>query len=169
MRRAVVPAVVVLLVGLVGAGLAVASSRTGIVHETDLRFAVGFGDDATGDVGPVGDSAGDTFFGQARLSDFDLTKQLGGYNSACVLENLTPRWNHCTATVLLPGGTVELSSRFVWTDARPGFRLAVVGGTGVYGNVVGQATYTFGCDACPQGTEDVDTLTLKLMPSFAQP
>lgn len=169
MRRAVVPAVVALLVGFVGAGLAVASSRTGIVHETDLRFAVGFGDDATGDVGPVGDSAGDTFFGQSRLSDFDLTKQLGRYNSACVLENLTPRWNHCTATVLLSDGTVELSARFVWNDTRSGFRLAVVGGTGAYANVVGQAAYTFGCDACPPGTQDVDTLTLKLMPSFAQP
>ncbi len=33
MRRAVVPAVVVLLVGLVGAGHAVALSRTGIVDE----------------------------------------------------------------------------------------------------------------------------------------
>lgn len=168
-RSAIVAAALAVVVGLVGAGLAVATQRGGIVEAQTLRFAVGGGHAETADVGPSGDSPGDTFFGQSKLMNFALTKQFGRFNSACELENLTPRWNHCTATVLLPNGTVELSARLVWTDTRPGYPLAVIGGTGSYDNVVGQARYTFGCDACPAGTEDVDTLTLQLTPSFAHP
>jgi hypothetical protein len=158
-----------MVVGLVGASLAIASQRSGIVEAQRLSFAVGGGHAGTSDVGPSGDSPGDTFFAQSRLMNFALTKQVGRYNSACDLEDVTPRWNHCTATVLLPNGTVELSARLIWTDTRPGYQLAVIGGTGRFDNVVGQARFTFGCDACPSGTQDVDTLTLYLIPSFERP
>jgi hypothetical protein len=168
-RSAIVVAVVAVVVGLVGAGLAIATQRGGIVEPQTLSFAVGGGHAETADVGPAGDSPGDTFLAQGKLLNFALTKQFGRFNSACELENLTPRWNHCTATVLLPNGTVELSARFVWTDTRPGYSLAVIGGTGSYDNVVGQGRITFGCDACPAGTQDVDTLTLQLIPSFERP
>jgi len=73
------------------------------------------------------------------------------------------------ATVFLPQGKVELSARFRFTDSLQAFTIAVVGGTGRFDNVVGQATYTFGCDACPPDAHDVDTLTLRLIPSFEHP
>lgn len=170
MRRiAIEAAVVAVVVGLVGSGLAIASSRSGIVEPQTLSFAIQGVHDDTVDVGASGDSAGDTFLAQAELLNFDLTKQLGAYDSACVLETVVPRLNHCTATALLPHGTVELSTRLDWSDTMPGFSLAVVGGTGRYDNVVGQARVTFGCQACPPDAHDVDTLTLYLLPSFERP
>ena len=169
MRRSAIVAAVIAMVGLVGAGLAIASQRSGIVEAQTMSFAVGSGHEASADVGPSGDSPGDTFFSQSKLLNFALTKQVGRYNSACDLENVTPRWNHCTATVFLPNGTLELSARLIWTDTRPGYQLAVIGGTGRFANVVGQARFTFGCDACPPDTQDVDTLTLYLVPSFERP
>jgi hypothetical protein len=170
MRRiAIAVGIVILVVGLIGAGMALASKRTRILQHQALSFALQLVNEDTGDIRPAGDSTGDTFFAQGELQDFDLTKRLGGYASACVLENVDTRLNHCTATASLAGGNVELSGRFRFTDPLHGFRLAVVGGTGIYQNVVGQATVTFGCDACPPDAHDVDTLTLVLTPSFQQP
>jgi hypothetical protein len=170
MRRiAVLAGAVILVVCMVGAGLAVASKRSGMVRHHVLSFAVAFVNQDIGDVAPSGDSPGDTFFAQNQLQNFDLTKQLGRYASACVLENLETRLNHCTATVSLSSGKVELSGRFPFSDTLQAYRLAVVGGSGTYKNVVGQAMYTFGCDACPPDSHDVDTLTIDLIPSFEQP
>jgi len=170
MRRiAVAAGAVILVVGMIGAGLAVASRRNGIVRHQVLRFAVQLVNEDTVDVGASGDSPGDTFFGQSELRNFDLTKQLGRYASACILENVDTRLNHCTATVSLSSGKVELSGRFPFSDTLQAFRLAVVGGSGAYENVVGQAAVTFGCDACPPDSHDVDTLTLDLLPSFEHP
>jgi hypothetical protein len=170
MRRiAVLAGAVILVVGMIGAGLAVASRRSGIVRHQVLRFAVQLVNEDTVDVGASGDSPGDTFFGQSELRNFDLTKQLGRYASACVLENVDTRLNHCTATASVSNGKVELSGRFPFSDTLQAFRLAVVGGSGAYENVVGQATVTFGCDACPPDSHDVDTLTLDLIPSFEHP
>jgi hypothetical protein len=168
-RNAVVAGAVILVVGMIGAGLAVGSRRSGIVRHRVLSFAVQLVHEDTGDVGPSGDSPGDSFFGQSELRNFDLTKQLGRYASACVLENFDTRLNHCTATVSLSHGKVELSGRFPFSDTLQTFRLAVVGGSGAYENVVGQATVMFGCDACPPDSHDVDTLTLDLIPSFEHP
>jgi hypothetical protein len=170
MRRiAIVAGALILVVGMIGAGLAVASRRSGIVRHHVLRFAVQLVHEDTGDVGPSGDSPGDSFFGQSELRNFDLTKQLGRYASACVLENVDTRLNHCSATVSLSNGKVELSGRFRFSDTLQAFRLSVIGGSGSYENVVGQATVTFGCDACPPDSHDVDTLRLDLIPSFEHP
>jgi hypothetical protein len=169
MRRIAVVAGVILVVGVVGAGLAIASRRGGIVRHDVLSFAIQLVNEDSGDVGPSGDSPGDTFFAQSELRNFDLTNQLGRYASACVLESVDTRLNHCTATVSLSNGKVELSGRFLFRDTLQAFRLAVVGGSGTYKNVVGQATITFGCDACPPDSPDVDTLTLDLIPSFEHP
>jgi hypothetical protein len=168
-RIAVIAGTAILILALVGAGFAVASSRSGFVRRDVLNFAIQALNEDTGDVGPSGDSPGDTFFAQSELRNFDLTKQLGGYASACVLENVDTRLNHCTATVFLSGGNVELSGRFPFNDALEAFRLAVIGGSGTYKNAVGQATITFGCDACPPDSHDVDTLMLDLFPSFEHP
>ena len=168
-RIAVVSGAFIRVVCMVGAGLAVASRRSGMVRHHVLSFAVHLVNEDAGDVGTSGDSPGDTFFAQSELQNFDLTKQLGRYASACVLENVDTRLNHCTATVSLSNGKVELSGRFPFSDTLQAFRLAVVGGSGTYKNVVGQAMYTFGCDACPPDSHDVDTLSLDLIPSFEHP
>lgn len=170
MRRiAVVAGAAILVVCMVGAGLAVASKRAGMVRHHVLSFAVHLVNEDASDVGASGDSPGDTFFAQSELQNFDLTKQLGRYASACVLENVDTRLNHCTATVSLSNGKVELSGRFSFSDTLEAFRLAVVGGSGTYKNVVGQATIMFGCHACPPDSHDVDTLTIDLIPSFEHP
>jgi hypothetical protein len=170
MRRiAVAAGAIILVVGLIGAALAVASRRSGIVRHQVLSFAVQLVNEDAADVGPSGDSPGDTFFAQSELQNFDLTNELGRYASACVLENVDTRLNHCTATVSLLNGKVELSGRFRFSDTLQAFRLAVIGGSGSYENVVGQATVTFGCDACPPDSHDVDTLRLDLIPSFEHP
>jgi hypothetical protein len=168
-RIAVVAGAVICVVGLVSAGLAVASRQGGIAKQQAVSVAVQLVHEDAVDIGPTGDSPGDTFLAQSELRNFALTKKLGDYDSSCVLENLETRLNHCTATAFLPHGSVELSGRFNFTETLSGFRLAVIGGTGRYDNVVGEATITFGCDACPPDAHDVDTLTLDLIPSFEHP
>ena len=170
MRRvAIIGGAAVLVIGLVGAGLAVASSRRGIVQQQTRRFVLVEGNEDMADVGPAGDSPGDTFFAQGELWNLDLTEEVGHFASACVLENLDSRLNHCTATAFLGrSGKVELSARVRFTESLPGFRLAVVGGISSFQNVVGQATLRFGCDTCPPDVE-ADTLTLDLVPSFEHP
>jgi hypothetical protein len=160
---------VILVIGLIGAGIAVASSRgDGIVDHQVRSFALaGFQEDEL-DVRPSGRSPGDTFFFQQQLRTFDLTKMLGRFYSTCVLENVKSSLNRCTGTAFLGDGRVELAARFKFTDPLKSIRYAVIGGTGNYDNVVGQAKVTFGCEACPPGTE-ADTLTLDLIPSFQYP
>jgi hypothetical protein len=159
---------VILVVGLIGAGIAVASSSDGIVEHQVRSFALVRFQEHDLDVRPTGDSPGDTFFFQNQLRNLDLTKQLGRFNSSCVLENVDTRMNRCTGTVFLEDGTVELATRVKFTDTLKSVRIAVIGGTRAYDNVVGQALLTFGCDACPAGAE-ADTLKLDLIPSFQQP
>lgn len=167
MRRAALVAGV-LAMGLIGAGIAVASRSDGIVEHQVRSFAlVGINEDDL-DVRPSGRSPGDTSFFQNELRKFDLTKKLGRFDSACVLENADTSLSRCTGTAFLGGGTVELTARVKFTDALESIRFAVVGGTRSYDNVVGQATLTFGCEACPAGTE-ADTLKLDLIPSFQHP
>src|SRR5919204_740955 len=110
-RIAVVLGGILLVVVMVGAGRALTSSASGIIETDVLRFAIHGVNEDTGDVRPRGDSPGDTFFAQGQLLNFDLTNQLGRYASACVLENLETRLNHCTSTVFLAHGKVELSGR----------------------------------------------------------
>ena len=78
-RIAVATGAVILVVGMVGTGLAVASRRSGIVRHDVLSFAVHLVNEDAGDVGASGDSPGDTFFAPSELQNFDLTKQLGRY------------------------------------------------------------------------------------------
>jgi hypothetical protein len=168
-RIAAIGAALILAMALIGVSFAVGSRSTGIFQPKVMTFVIHGGNFSTVDVGPAGDSPGDTFLTQQPLQNFDLTKQLGRYSSACVLETVDNRLNHCTATIFLAHGQIELESRFHFSDTLPGFRLAVVGGTGMYANVVGQAKVTFGCTACPAGASDVDTLRVSLLPSFQKP
>jgi hypothetical protein len=167
MTRAALVAVI-LVIGLIGAGIAVASSRgDGIVEHQVRSFALtGFQENDL-DVRPSGRSLGDTFFFQQQLRTFDLTKQLGRFYSTCVLENVRTSLNRCTGTAFLGDGRVELAARVMFTDALKAVRFAVIGGTGSYDNVVGQAKLTFGCEGCPAGGNDI--LTLDLIPSFQHP
>lgn len=156
------------VISLITAGTAVASRSSGTDEHQVRTFAVVEGHAAQLDVGPSGSSPGDTSFFQNELSDVGVTKHLGRYDASCVLEDPGTSLNLCTATAFLGDGKVELAARVRFTDTLESFRLAVIGGTGRYDNVVGQATFAFGCAACPPGTE-ADTLTLDLIPSFEEP
>ena len=150
MTRATLVAVVLVL-GLIGAGIAVASSTDGIAEEEVLSFAlVGFRED-TLDLPPHGDTSGDTFFFQQQVRTLDLAERRGAFYASCVLENADTTLNRCTGTVFLGEGKVELAGRFKFTETLDAIQYAVIGGTGRYNNVVGQATLTFGCGVCPPG------------------
>ena len=167
-RSAVLVAAVMLVIGVITVGVAVASRSDGIVQHEVRSFALtGFQEDVL-DVRPSGRSLGDTFFFQQQLRSFDLTKRFGQFLSTCVLENADTQLNRCTGTVFLGDGKVELAVRVNFTNTLESFRLAVTGGTGSYENVVGQARLIFGCEGCPPGAE-ADTLMLDLIPSFERP
>ena len=168
-RIAVFGSALVLVGALIGVSYAAGSRSTGIVEHQFRSFALTSFHEQDLDVAPSGRSLGDTFFFQQQLWTFDLKTKVGRYDSACVLEDAGTSLNQCTATAFLGDGTVELSGRLLFTDTLQSFKLAVIGGTGRYDNVVGQATITFGCVKCPAGTQDVDTLSLALTPSFQRP
>jgi hypothetical protein len=152
---------------LVAGGIAGAStSHHGLMKKEVLRLQiVGYGSDDL-DVGAAGRSPGDTFFVQHQLWNISQTTRVGRYDTACTLEkdygsgeNMMSL-NRCTATVFLADGTIELANRAYRTESEKRLRYAVVGGTGAYINVVGQATVVFG---------EPDTLNLRLVPSFRRP
>src|SRR5215208_2269671 len=107
---------VILVIGLIGAGIAVASSRDGIVEHQVRSFATTGFQEQDLDVRPSGRSLGDTFFFQNQLRSFDLTKKLGRFYSTCVLENVETSLNRCTGTAFLGDGKVELAGRLYFTE-----------------------------------------------------
>lgn len=166
-RRAWLVATALCLTIVIGGVVAVASTMNeGTTTKQVLRFRIlGYKSDDL-DVGAQGRSPGDTFFVQHALWNYDQTARVGRYDTACVLEkdygvgsDLTSL-NRCTATAFLGTGTVELAGRAFRTETEKTLRYAVIGGTGTYKNVVGQATVVFG---------EPDTLKLELIPSFLRP
>jgi len=166
MKRAPLVAVI-LAIGLIGAGIAVASTRDGIVEHQVLSFAlVGFQENRL-DVPPDGRSLGDSYFFRQQLWTLDLTKKVGVFYSNCVLENAKTGLNRCSGTAFLRDGKVEITTQALLKGTDKGIRFAVIGGTGSYDNVVGQAKVIFGGPGGPAGGNDI--LKLDLIPSFQQP
>jgi hypothetical protein len=99
MRRiAVVAGAVILVVGMIGAGLAVASRRSGIVRHQVLRFAVQLVNEDTVDVGASGDSPGDTFIGQRPPMRPSSASLMGtSRTSAPSPRRQESRWNACSS------------------------------------------------------------------------
>jgi hypothetical protein len=139
------------------------SGQEGITAEQTLKMAVKNAVFSESNVGPSGASVGDTFFAQADLYSRAGTRKVGRWDTVCVLADVATALNHCEGTAFLRGGKVEVSGSVFFTDAAEALSFAVVGGTGTYENVVGQATLRFRPEAIG------DLLTLQLIPSFRHP
>jgi hypothetical protein len=137
--------------------------QEGITTEQTLKMAVKNAVFSESNVGPSGASVGDTFFAQADLYSSAGTRKVGRWDTVCVLADVATVLNNCEGTAFLRGGTVEVSGSVFFTDATKALSFAVVGGTGRYDNVVGQATLRFRAEAIG------DLLTLQLIPSFRHP
>jgi hypothetical protein len=146
--------VVVLVIG----GIAVASSREGIRRDTVLRLLdvsgeseyLDLGEPAQGDFDP---SPGDTFFFNNTLRNAGDTRTVGRFPSKCVA--LFGTEFKCSGTLFLERGTIELAATPDFASADP-IRAAVIGGTGAYRNVGGQATIT------PTDVEGTSRLVVEL-------
>jgi hypothetical protein len=155
-------ALVVIAASVAFAGLR-GSGQEGIVTEQTLKMPVKNAVFSESNVGPSGVSVGDTFFAQADLYNSAGTRKVGRWDTVCVLADVATALNHCEGTAFLRGGKVEISGSVFFTDAAKALSFAVVGGTGRYDNIVGQATLRFRPEAIG------DLLTLQLIPSFRRP
>ena len=142
-----------------------AAQATTKTTEQVLEFPIHGYEDFAVDVGEHGRSPGDTFYVQYELWNPDETAKVGDYATACVIErdygeghDLTSL-NRCTATAFLDTGNVELEARLLRTESEKSLRYSVIGGTGAYSNVAGEATVVFGDEDTP------DTLKLDLTTS----
>jgi hypothetical protein len=166
-RRAPVVGVLAIALVVTAASVALAdlrgSGHEGIVTKQTLKMPVKNEVFSESNVGPSALSVGDTFFVQADLYNSAGTRKVGRWASVCVLADVATALNHCEATAFLRGGKVEVSGSVFFTEAAQALSYAVVGGTGKYDNVVGQATLRFRPEAIG------DLLTLQLIPSFRRP
>ncbi len=101
---------------------------------------------------------GDSFYFHDQLWNLARTQRRGTVDGRC--EIVTGPAAHCDATAFLAGGTVELSQTIRFVEQGRSFRVAVVGGTGRYRNVTGQATFT-------ELGRDRSRMTLELIPASA--
>ena len=85
-------------------------------------------------------SLGDAFFFQDQLWNLARTQRRGTLWGGCEVRILPTA--HCRATAFLAGGTIEFAQTLNFARQGNTFRIAVVGGTGRYKNVTGQATST---------------------------
>jgi hypothetical protein len=179
-RRWLIGLAVVVVGGLVAGGAAIAALR-GDDHGIDKQINRTFIDVTVNedflDVGPpAGDeetefspSPGDTFFFHDELWNRAETKKRGTLDGKCTffVSEVDPETGffgtaHCTATMWLAGGTVELAGGINFSDEGAPFFVAVVGGTKRYENVVGEAKLTEEF----QGQENKSLLELELVPSY---
>ncbi len=167
MRRSATATALVLAIALVLSVAAIARSEDGETTTIPRRTVLTFLDitvrEAFLDVEPKAQTEedvgrGDSFYFHDRLWNLTRTQRRGTLDGRC--EILTGPVAHCDATMFLRGGTVELSQTIRFAEEGRSFRVAVVGGTGRYRNVTGQATIT-------EQRRDRARLTLELIPASA--
>jgi hypothetical protein len=130
-KRSLLVGAAALLVLILGASLAVASSKP---STTTLRFDVRFQDQQL-DLGAPGPSAGDQFLLHDVLVDH-RGRQVGHDGGVCSLTDPAAPELHCTVTFWLPNG--QITTQFLNTPP-PRKRVAVTGGTGAYRHAGGEA------------------------------
>ncbi len=167
MRRWATATAVVLAIALVLSVAAIARSGDGETTTIPRRTVLTFLDITVRedflDVEPKAQTEedvgrGDSFYFQDRLWNLARTERRGTLDGRC--EILIGPAAHCDATMVLRGGTVELSQTIRFVQGGRSFRVAVVGGTGRYRNVTGQATIT-------EQRGNRSRLTLELIPASA--
>ena len=149
MKRWAIAAAVVLAVALLATVAAVATAGGGEKRAIPTRTVLTFLDITARedflDLPPraQGDedvSLGDAFFFQDQLWNLARTQRRGTLWGGCEVRILPTA--HCRATAFIAGGTIEFAQTLNFARIGNTFRLAVVGGTGRYKNVTGQATVT---------------------------
>ncbi len=135
-------------------------SRDAAKHS--LKFDVKFRDFQKNylDLGAPGPTVGDLIVFQDRLFSTDRHRQVGVQGGTCTVTSVPPAvlQIHCVGTASLPGG--QISFEGLATDA-PVKLLAVVGGTGGYQGVSGEATLVENGDGTGTGQDDgTGTLTI---------
>jgi hypothetical protein len=182
-RRRWLVGVAVLVGGLLVGGVAVAALRGdghGIKRQQNFSFVDVTVNEDFLDVGPpAGDgdqnfapSPGDTFFFHDELWNRAETKKRGTLDGKCtfLVNQVDPATGffgtaHCTATIFLGAGTIELAGGINFSNEGEPFFVAVVGGTERYENIVGEAKLTEQFE----GQENKSLLELELVPSFKPP
>ena len=132
-----------------GLGSDVGNAPTSTLRFLDVRGAV-----SSLDVGPAESSVGDTIFFDNALWNRSATTRLGRFVSRCT--TVTSAEHHCQGSLLLPQGTLEVSTT---TDFSAPIVAAVIGGTGAYEGAAGEASIS------PTGTEGTSKLVVHLVPS----
>lgn len=116
-----------------------ASSRTRPGGSVVLRFRDVEGDTTALDVGEPGNSPGDTLFFDNSLRDSSDSTTVGRFVSRCT--QVTDSAYHCQGTLLLDGSQLDLATTTEFRGAA-GIVASVVGGTGQYAGVGGEARIT---------------------------
>jgi hypothetical protein len=133
-------------VALAGLATDVRTSGTATLRFLDIRGPV-----STLDVGPSGDSVGDTLFFDNELWNRAATNRLGQFISRCT--TVTATKHHCQGTLLLAKGSLEVATT---TDFSAPIVAAVIGGTGAYEGATGEARIS------PTETEGTSGLVVHL-------
>jgi hypothetical protein len=142
MRNRLLVLAVVFAAAVAAGGTALATaSAPRIRHDMVLRFLDVQEEVQFLDVEPKGDgfSVGDTFFFNNSLRDLEGNKTLGRFVSKCVA--LIGTEFKCSGTLMLDRGTIEMVATPDFASESP-IVPTVIGGTGRYRNVGGQATIT---------------------------
>jgi hypothetical protein len=157
MKRVLIVIATLAVIGCVIGGIAIAQ-REGNTLQQEMRLLVTGKtiQDRFVDVAPKGDgpTLGDSFHFQDALWNRALTERRGTIIGSCYVELGA---FDCKATMFLPEGKIMLAGAFRF-QAEGDFRLAVVGGTRLYKDVVGHAHVV--------ETEDSALYTVHLIPSF---
>ena len=157
MKRVLIVIAALAVIGCVIGGIALAQ-REGNTLQQEMRLLVTGKtiQDRFVDVAPKGDgpTLGDSFHFRDALWNRALTERQGTIIGSCYVELGA---FDCKATMFLSQGKIMLAGAFLFKD-QSDFRLAVVGGTRLYKDVVG--------DAHVVETEDSALYTVHLIPSF---
>jgi hypothetical protein len=156
-KRVLIVVVVLLAAGAIAGGIAIAQREGNTLQqETRLLVTGKTIQDRFLDVAPKGEepSLGDSFHFRDGLWNRALTERRGTIIGACYFELGSIE---CNATMYLPAGKIMLAGGFRFQE-EGNFRVAVVGGTRLYKNVVGNAHIV--------ETEDSALYTVHLIPSF---
>jgi hypothetical protein len=157
MKRVLIVIAALAVIGCVIGGIAIAQ-REGNTLQQEMRLLVTGKtiQDRFVDVAPKGDgpTLGDSFHFRDALWNRALTERRGTIIGSCYVELGA---FDCKATMFFPKGKIMLAGAFLFQEEGD-FRLAVVGGTRLYKDVVGHAHVV--------EMEDSALYTVHLIPSF---
>ena len=122
------------LLGVLGIGVASASSSAGSGRALNFQLVVRDAQLTYVDLGPGGPSVGDMLVKSSPLFNRSDTRRVGRAPISCVFVDVQ-RPPRCNSDILLRRGTIALQGEL----RNPRFVFAVTGGTGAFQNARGEA------------------------------